>query len=212
MILIIPYILFGDKEQAWPASAGSPNPRAGEDMDFSLRPRRGETGCAGLLFAAENAIISDKICGAVSKAPGEESCVKIQESGENYLETILILNKKNGRVRSIDVANELGYTKASVSRAMGILKEAGYLVMEPSGNLVLTAEGSRRAGAVYERHTVIAQFLEMTLGVDAKTAVQDSCRIEHIISEESFRRIKQYVAGGRPGKAASRGKNKGDIT
>ena len=120
--------------------------------------------------------------------------MRIQESGENYLETILVLRSRNGYVRSIDVANELGFTKASVSRAMGILKEAGYLVMEPSGNLVLTDSGYGRASAVYERHTVIAKFLQMTLGVDTETATQDSCRIEHIISEESFQRIKKYVA------------------
>lgn len=119
--------------------------------------------------------------------------MRIQESGENYLETILILKNRNGYVRSIDVANELGFSKASVSRAMGILREAGLLVMEPSGDLVLTDSGYRRASAVYERHTLIAAFLEETLGVDHGTAVQDSCRIEHIISEKSFQRIKQYV-------------------
>lgn len=119
--------------------------------------------------------------------------MKIQESGENYLETILVLNQKNGYVRSIDVANELGFTKASVSRAMSILKEAGYLIMEPNGNLVLTDAGRLRAGSVYERHTLIADFLQMTLGVDRDIAAQDSCRIEHIISEESFSRIKEYV-------------------
>ena len=119
--------------------------------------------------------------------------MKIQESGENYLETILILQQRNGSVRSIDVANELGFTKASISRAMGILKEAGYLVMEPNGNLVLTETGKQRASAVYERHTLIADFLQMTLGVDREVAVQDSCRIEHIISEESFSRIREYV-------------------
>jgi Mn-dependent transcriptional regulator len=119
--------------------------------------------------------------------------VKIQESGENYLETILILQNKNGYVRSIDVANYLDFTKASVSRAMSILKEAGYLTMEPNGNLVLTELGRTKAGSVYERHTLIAQFLEMTLGVSSDIALQDSCRIEHIISEESFDRIKQYT-------------------
>lgn len=124
--------------------------------------------------------------------------MRIQESGENYLETILILKNRNGYVRSIDVANELGFSKASVSRAMSILKEAGLLVMESSGNLILTDAGFRRASAVYERHTLIATFLEETLGVDHETAVQDSCRIEHIISEESFRRIKKYVED--PGK------------
>lgn len=119
--------------------------------------------------------------------------MRIQESGENYLETILILKNRNGYVRSIDVANELGFSKASVSRAMSILKEAGLLIMEQNGNLVLTEAGYGRASAVYERHTLIATFLEKTLGVDHETAVQDSCRIEHIISEESFRRIKKYV-------------------
>jgi Mn-dependent DtxR family transcriptional regulator len=119
--------------------------------------------------------------------------MKIQESGENYLETILILLQRNGYARSIDVANELGFSKASVSRAMGILKEAGYLVMQQNGNLTLTESGYRRASAVYERHNLIAKFLEMTLGVDSRIATQDSCRIEHIISEESFSRIKDYV-------------------
>lgn len=119
--------------------------------------------------------------------------MKIQESGENYLETILILKNRNGFVRSIDVANELGYTKASVSRAMSILRKAGYLIMEPDGGLVLTESGNKRASAIYERHNLIAKFLQITLGVDSKTATQDSCRIEHIISEESFSRIKKYV-------------------
>ncbi len=119
--------------------------------------------------------------------------MKIQESGENYLETILILQTKNGYVRSIDVANELDFTKASVSRAMSILKEAGYITMEQNGNLVLTDTGRKKAEAVYERHTLIAQFLEMTLGVSDDIALQDSCRIEHIISEESFERIKEFI-------------------
>jgi len=119
--------------------------------------------------------------------------MKIQESGENYLETILILQNQNGYVRSIDVANQLDFTKASVSRAMSILKEAGYITMEQNGNLVLTDTGNKKASAIYERHTLIAQFLEMTLGVGSDIALQDSCRIEHIISEEVFERIKQYT-------------------
>ena len=119
--------------------------------------------------------------------------MRIQESGENYLETILILKHRNGYVRSIDVANELGFSKGSVSRAMSILKEAGLLVMEQNGNLVLTDSGLQRADAVYERHTLIAEFLEQTLGVDHETAVGDSCRMEHIISEKSFQRMKEYV-------------------
>lgn len=120
--------------------------------------------------------------------------MKIQESGENYLETILILHNRNGYVRSIDVANELGFSKPSVSRAIGILKKAGFLIMEQNGSLHLTDAGLKRASAIYERHTVIASFLEITLGVDSKTAVEDSCRIEHIISEESFSRIRSFVA------------------
>ena len=119
--------------------------------------------------------------------------MKIQESGENYLETILILQNRNGSVRSIDVANELDFTKASVSRAMGILKEAGFLIMEQNGNLVLTDAGRKKAEAVYERHRLIAEFLEMTLGISHETAVQDSCRIEHIISQETFDRMKEHI-------------------
>lgn len=136
--------------------------------------------------------------------------MRIQESGENYLETILILHNRNGYVRSIDVAGELGYTKASVSRAISILKEAGYVVMEQNGSLVLTDSGFRRASAIYERHTVIARFLRMTLGVDDSVATQDSCRIEHIISEDSFQRIKKYVNEHenkhRPGKEETSGR------
>ncbi len=135
--------------------------------------------------------------------------MKIQESGENYLETILILHNKNGYVRSIDVANELGFTKASVSRAMGILREAGYLVTEQNGNLVLTDSGYRRASGIYDRHTTIAKFLQITLGVGPDTAVQDSCRIEHIISEESFRRIKEFVAKAEKSSPAPAAKKRG---
>ncbi len=119
--------------------------------------------------------------------------MKIQESGENYLETILILQSKKDSVRSIDIANELEFSKASVSRAMGILREAGFITMEQSGSLILTDTGRKKAEAVYERHTLIAKFLRMTLGVDSEIAAQDSCRIEHIISGESFERIKQYI-------------------
>ena len=119
--------------------------------------------------------------------------MKIQESGENYLETIYILTLQNGSVRSIDIANYLNFSKPSVSRAMGILKEAGYIIMEPSGNIVLTPKGRKKAGSVYERHTLIAKFLQMTLGVDSNIALQDSCRIEHVISDESFECIKKYT-------------------
>ncbi|MFQ8600527.1 MAG: metal-dependent transcriptional regulator [Oscillospiraceae bacterium] len=119
--------------------------------------------------------------------------MKIQESGENYLETILLLHKKHGYVRSIDVANALDFSKPSVSRAMSILKKAGLIVMEQGGNILLTEAGEARANAVYERHTTITQFLVMTLGVDEKTAEFDACRIEHILSPDIFAGMKQYV-------------------
>jgi len=109
----------------------------------------------------------------------------IHESGENYLETILMLQRQNGFVRSVDVANALDYTKASISRAMHILKENGYIVIARSGQIELTEKGVRKAEDVYERHTTIAQYLEVILGLDTKTAEQDACRIEHVISSEA---------------------------
>lgn len=119
--------------------------------------------------------------------------MKIQESGENYLETILMLQKKNGSVRSIDVANELQYTKASISRAMSILKKAGYIIMEEGGNLILTEKGYETANKIYERHELITEFLIISLGIDEETAAKDACRIEHVISEETFFKIKERV-------------------
>ena len=119
--------------------------------------------------------------------------MKIQESGENYLETILILKNRNGYVRSVDIANELSFTKASVSRAMSMLRKAGLIGMEKGGNIVLTESGFARASAVYERHTVLSDFFRKVLGVDPETAVQDACRIEHVISQESFDKIKEYI-------------------
>lgn len=119
--------------------------------------------------------------------------MKIQESGENYLETILMLQKKNGSVRSIDVANELQYTKASISRAMSILKKAGYIIMEEGGNLILTEKGYDTANKIYERHELITEFLMASLGIDEETAAKDACRIEHVISEETFYKIKERV-------------------
>ncbi len=118
--------------------------------------------------------------------------MKIQESGENYLETILILENKNGTVRSIDVANELSYTKASVSRAMSILRQAGHLTMERDGRLLLTDSGRAIANRMYERHQMLTEFL-ITLGVSPDTAAADACRIEHVISGESFDKIKEHA-------------------
>ncbi len=117
----------------------------------------------------------------------------MRESGENYLETILMLEDKNGTVRSIDIANELSYSKPSISRAMGILKENGLITMEKDGRILLTKEGREKANAIYERHLILTRFLSQVVGVDEQVAAQDACRIEHVISEESFRQIKEIV-------------------
>jgi len=123
--------------------------------------------------------------------------MKIQESGENYLETILILLNKKGSVRSVDVANELEYTKASISRAMGILKRAGYISIDDAGCIHLTETGRQKADRIYERHMMITEYLVKALQIDEETAVADACRIEHVISEESFLKIKEWVEANR---------------
>lgn len=115
----------------------------------------------------------------------------VRESGEMYLEAILVLAKKSGYVRSIDVSEYLGYSKPSVSRAMGILREGGYILIEKDGAITLTDSGKKLAETIYERHTVLSELL-IRLGVDEKTATDDACRIEHVISDESFQAIKQY--------------------
>ena len=115
----------------------------------------------------------------------------VRESGEMYLEAILVLAKKSGYVRSIDVSEYLGYSKPSVSRAMGILREGEYILMEKDGAITLTDSGKKLAETIYERHTVLSELL-IRLGVDEKTATDDACRIEHVISDESFQAIKQY--------------------
>ena len=115
----------------------------------------------------------------------------VRESGEMYLEAILVLAKKSAYVRSIDVSEYLGYSKPSVSRAMGILREGGYILVEKDGAITLTDSGKKLAETIYERHTVLSDLL-IRLGVDEKTATDDACRIEHVISDESFQAIKQY--------------------
>lgn len=115
----------------------------------------------------------------------------VRESGEMYLEAILVLARKSGYVRSIDVSEYLGYSKPSVSRAMGILREGGYILMEKDGAITLTDSGKKLAETIYERHTVLSELL-IRLGVDENTATDDACRIEHVISDESFQAIKQY--------------------
>ena len=118
--------------------------------------------------------------------------MKIQESAENYLETILILKNKNGAVRSIDIANELGFSKPSVSVAMKNLRENGDIEVDSSGYITLLDSGRQIAEKIYERHTTLSKWL-VSLGVDAKTAAEDACRIEHIISSESFEAIKKIA-------------------
>ncbi len=115
------------------------------------------------------------------------------ESGENYLETILILKNRTGQVRSIDIARELNFSKPSVSRAVSVLKESGYITMDRAGIIELTQAGKEKAEAIYERHTVLTAFLSLTAGVDSKKAEEDACKIEHIISAETFAGIKTYM-------------------
>ena len=114
--------------------------------------------------------------------------MKIQESAENYLETILILNKRNGSCRSIDIANELGYSKPSVSVAMKNLRENGYIEVMGDGSIILLPPGMEIANKLYERHTMLTEFLR-ALGVSEETASEDACRIEHVLSEESISAI-----------------------
>ena len=116
----------------------------------------------------------------------------MQESGEMYLETIYVLSQQSGSVRSIDVAEEMGYSKPSVSRAVGLLKNAGLLLMDETGSLKLTEAGEEKAKRIYERHTVLSRLL-MNLGVDEATATEDACRIEHYISDRSFEAIKAHM-------------------
>ena len=119
--------------------------------------------------------------------------MRLQESGEMYLETIYVLSKQNPLVRSVDVSEHLGYSKPSVSRAVGLLKTAGYITVEESGALKLTEEGYQIADMMFERHTILSKCLEM-LGISKETAAEDACKIEHVISEESFEAIKKHMS------------------
>ena len=115
------------------------------------------------------------------------------ESGENYLETILVLSKKNGCVRSVDVARELNFSKPSVSRAMALLRESGHIKVDENGNIVLTELGMKKASSVLERHQILTEFLQETTGVSKEIAETDACKMEHIISEEVFLGIKEFT-------------------
>lgn len=118
--------------------------------------------------------------------------MKIQESAENYLESILMLSQQNGQVRSIDIVNELHFTKPSISYAMKRLRENGYICMDSVGFITLTDEGRAIAERVYNRHKVLANYL-MALGVEEAVARTDACRIEHVISPESFDCIRKHA-------------------
>lgn len=118
--------------------------------------------------------------------------MNLQESGQMYLETIYVLSKKGKSVRSIDVCEHMGYSKPSVSRAVGLLKQGGYVVSDSDGFLTLTEEGRKVAEKMYERHTILTKFF-VTLGVDEETAAEDACKIEHDISDTSFEAIKKFT-------------------
>ena len=118
--------------------------------------------------------------------------MRLQESGEMYLEAIHVLSKKLTLVRSIDVSEYLGYSKPSVSRAVGLLKAAEYLTVDPDGGLKLTESGREIAEKIYERHTLLTALL-MKMGVSEAVAAADACKLEHAISDESFQAIKNYA-------------------
>ncbi|MBP5152948.1 MAG: metal-dependent transcriptional regulator [Lachnospiraceae bacterium] len=118
--------------------------------------------------------------------------MSLLESGEMYLETIYVLSQKSGNVRAIDVGEHMGFSKPSVSRAVGLLKDAGYITRDPDGSLKLTDSGLKIAKKIYERHTLLTQLL-IGIGVDEKTAADDACRVEHYISEKTFEAIKAHI-------------------
>ena len=122
--------------------------------------------------------------------------MKTRESAENYLETILVLSQEGNPVRSIDIVNELEYSKPSVSIAMKNLRENGYIEMDPDGYIMLTVSGRAIAESMYERHMLISDWL-IYLGVDKKTAVDDACKIEHVMSQQSFLAIKNHIENWR---------------
>ena len=118
--------------------------------------------------------------------------MKNNESEEMYLETILLLKKRNTYVRSIDIAEELNYSRPSICRAMGVLQNKGYITMDAKGAISLTDEGKKKADGIYERHCVITEFL-LTTGADEKVAEANACRIEHVLTDEMFDVIKRFL-------------------
>ncbi len=120
--------------------------------------------------------------------------MNIQESGEMYLETILILSRKNEKVRSIDICEYMGFSKPSVSRAVGLLKGGGYILVDGDGYITLTSLGNELATKIYERHNILTRFL-VSLGVSEEVASADACKIEHVLSDESMEAIKGHIEG-----------------
>ncbi len=118
--------------------------------------------------------------------------MKLLESGEMYLETIYVLSKNQQTVRSIDVANRTGYSKPSVSRAVNLLKDNGYISIDTDGHITLTASGLEVSNRIYERHTALTKLL-CIMGVDNETAANDACKMEHVISDETFEKMKAFI-------------------
>ena len=137
---------------------------------------------------------------------GRDSILKIRQSAEDYLETILVLSQKKPMIRSIDVVNELGFSKPSVSIAMKNLRENGYISMDREGYITLKPAGREIAEMIYERHIFLSDML-VSLGVDRKTALEDACRIEHVISAEIFEAMKRHIQEQRE-KAGNAGREK----
>lgn len=121
--------------------------------------------------------------------------MRLQESGEMYLETILVLSRKSPFVRSIDISEYMNYSKPSISRAMKLLKDGGYIKIDDSGFITLTESGRAIAEKIYERHTVLTMVLKY-LGVDEKIAMEDACKLEHVISDETFAALKKHALSG----------------
>ena len=136
-------------------------------------------------------LTAGRVCAADPRGvPEEEIHMRLQESGEMYLETILILSRTKNFVRSIDVCEYMGYSKPSISRAVSLLRNDGYVNMDERGYLLLTEKGLAVAEKIYERHTYLTRFF-VSIGVSEQTAADDACKIEHVISDETFRAIKQ---------------------
>ena len=128
--------------------------------------------------------------------------MRTSESAEMYLETIKVLSEKQAHVRAIDIVHETGYTKPSVSRAMGLLKKNGHVEVDESGYITLTDEGAAIAGKILERHRVLTEFL-IRIGVSEEMAADDACKMEHVISDETFERMKLHAAEGKQGRKDS---------